>query len=66
MSDFDINVIFDEIKEFTPETGFNLVGIDCFEFPGEKIYLIGHFDTREEAKKEQAKYDKNRTAIYHK
>ncbi|MBI3639694.1 MAG: hypothetical protein HY223_05195 [Thaumarchaeota archaeon] len=66
MSEYNFNVIFKEIEENTPETGFNLCSIDNFEPAGEQLALIGHFDTREEAKKEQAKYDKNRTAIYHK
>ncbi len=64
--DYDVQVILDEMNEFTPETGFNLVGIDCYEQPGEKLYLIGHFDTRKKAEKEQTKYGKSKTAIYHK
>lgn len=43
-------------KEFTPKKGFNLVGVDDFEEPGDELYLISHHATRGEA--EQAK--KNR------
>lgn len=64
MNEFSINVILDEIKKFTPETGFNLCSIDNFELAGEQLALIGHFDTREEAEKEQSKYDKDKTVIY--
>jgi len=63
---YDVQVILDEMNEFTPEIGFNLVGIDSYEMPGEKLYLIGHFDTRKKAEKEQTKYDKSKTVIYHK
>jgi len=63
---YDVQVILDEMNEFTPETGFNLVGIDSYEMPGEKLYLIAHFDTLKEAEKAQTKYDKSKTMIYHK
>lgn len=66
MSEYNIQTILDEIEEFTPETGFNLVSIDNFEPAGEQLALIGHFDTREEAEKEQNKICKDKTAIYHK
>lgn len=35
----------------TPESGFNLVGIDPFEVPGKKLYLIEHFDMYQDALK---------------
>lgn len=38
-----------EKKEFTPSSGFNLVGVDTFEDPGEQLYLIKHFTGRGEA-----------------
>lgn len=56
MSKFDIKVILDEMDEFTPETGYDLVSIDSFTLPGDKLSFIGHFETREEAEKEQMKY----------
>ena len=36
-------------EEMTPKTGFNVVGIDKFEMPGDELYLIKHVDTKEEA-----------------
>ena len=36
-------------KEFTPENGFNLVGIDYFEEPNGQLYLIEHFDMYQDA-----------------
>ena len=49
-------VLSSEITEreklsLTPESGFNLVGIDPFEVPGKKLYLIEHFDLYQEALK---------------
>lgn len=34
----------EEKKSLTPESGFNLVGIDPFASPGNRLYLIEHFD----------------------
>jgi len=53
LSDYDIRVILDEMDKFTPETGYDLVMIDWFSLPGDKLSFIKHFDTREEAEKEQ-------------
>ena len=36
-------------KEFTPEEGFNLVGIDYLENSNGQLYFIGHFDLYQEA-----------------
>ena len=38
-----------EKTALTPESGFNLVGIDPFEVPGKKLYFIEHFDLYQEA-----------------
>ncbi len=35
----------------TPESGFNLVGIDPFEAIGKKLYLIEHFERYQDALK---------------
>jgi len=32
-----------------PTSGFNVVGVDTYELPGEQMYLIGHYPTREGA-----------------
>lgn len=47
--------MMDERESMTPDTGYNLVGFDDFEDPGEMLYLIGHFDTAEEAEAEKKK-----------
>ncbi len=38
------NISEQEKKELTPEKGFNLVGIDFFEVPGNQLYLVKHFE----------------------
>ena len=39
----------EEKKTLTPETGFNLVGIDPFGSIGSRLYLIEHFDLYQDA-----------------
>ena len=39
----------DEKIKLTPETGFNLVGIDNFEDTGNQLYIIEHFDMYQDA-----------------
>jgi len=36
-----------EDREFTPETGYNVVGVDAYAHPGdgESLYLIAHCET---------------------
>jgi len=51
---FKISTMDSEISEeeriaLTPESGFNLVGIDPFEIPGKKLYFIEHFEMYQEA-----------------
>ena len=46
-----------DIKRFTPEQGYNLVGVDDFEMPGKQLYLIGHFATRAEAEAAQRDFN---------
>jgi len=36
-------------KELTPDSGFNLVGIDYFEAPQGQLYLVEHFDMYQDA-----------------
>ena len=33
----------------TPDTGFDLVGIDYFAEPGNQLYLVEHFEMYQEA-----------------
>ena len=35
--------------KLTPETGFNLIGIDYFEDTGNQLYIIEHFDMYQDA-----------------
>lgn len=46
----------------TPDSGFNLVGIDPFEVIGKKLYFIEHFDLYQEALK--AKKDRKNPDEY--
>jgi hypothetical protein len=39
----------EEMKSLTPESGFNLVGIDFFESVGSRLYLIEHFERYQDA-----------------
>ncbi len=41
----------EEKKALTPESGFNLVGIDPFGTIGNRLYLIEHFDLYQDALK---------------
>ena len=36
-------------NEFTPENGFNLVGIDYFDNPDGQLYLVEHFEMYQDA-----------------
>ncbi|QLH07569.1 hypothetical protein [Nitrosopumilus ureiphilus] len=35
--------------KLTPETGFNLVGMDYFAEPGNQLYLVEHFEMYQDA-----------------
>ena len=43
-------------QRFIPKRGFNVVGVDTFEMPGEELYLIAHYDSEEEANASQQAY----------
>jgi hypothetical protein len=38
-----------EKAQLTPESGFNLVGIDPFETRGNQLYLVEHFERYQDA-----------------
>ena len=46
-----ISDALDEVKRATPEKGVNVCIFDDFEDVGEKLTVIEHFDTVEEAQK---------------
>ena len=52
----------EEKKKLTPESGFNLVGIDYFAQPGSRLYLVEHFDMYQDAL--QAKKDRKLSNDY--
>ncbi|AFS83463.1 hypothetical protein [Candidatus Nitrosopumilus sediminis] len=43
------DIFEDEKVKLTPDTGFNLVGIDYFGEPGNQLYLIEHFEMYQDA-----------------
>lgn len=48
-----------QIEEMTPESGFNLVGLDDYGPPDEQgLYFIANFSSQEEAEAEKAKREK--------
>jgi hypothetical protein len=46
-----------EKKALTPESGFNLVGIDPFGSAGNTLYLIEHFNKYQDALKAKKERD---------
>ncbi len=38
-----------EKNNLTPETGFDLVGIDYFAEPGNQLYVVEHFEMYQDA-----------------
>ncbi len=46
-----------EKETLTPESGFNLVGIDPFSSFGNKLYLIEHFERYRDALKAKKERD---------
>lgn len=46
-----MEITTEEKKSLTPETGFNLVGIDPFGSIGSRLYLIEHYDLYQDALK---------------
>ena len=51
----DLDKRLEAKEQFTPETGANLVGLDDFEAPGEELYLVGNFPTKQAAEFERAR-----------
>ena len=43
------DIFEDEKIKLTPETGFNLIGIDYFGESGNQLYLIEHFKMYQDA-----------------
>ena len=52
----NIQLIRNEIKELTPESGFNIVLMDTFAPEGEKLTLVKHTESKQEALQVQLYY----------
>lgn len=52
--------MLDAVNELTPKPGkgYNVVGVDEYEEPGEELYLVGNFPTEEAAEKKLAAKEK--------
>ncbi len=46
-------------KKFIPKEGFNVVGVDDYEDPGEQLFLIAHYKTEDVAKARLDRFKKN-------
>lgn len=46
-----VDTFDEEKKKLTPESGFDLIGIDYFSDPGNQLYLIEHFQMYQDALK---------------
>lgn len=51
-----------EKENLTPESGFNLVGIDFFQPKGRRLYLVEHFELYQDAL--QAKKSRKNSSDY--
>lgn len=58
-----IKAMLAQKKEMTPKTGFNLVGVDDYEKPGEQLFIISSHKTESEAKSAQTKYAKKEPEV---
>ncbi len=55
MAQRPIDARHEAMQAMIPKSGFNLVGLDDFERdPADELFLIGHFDTQEEAEAARA------------
>ncbi|HJU14620.1 MAG TPA: hypothetical protein VJ792_09220 [Candidatus Nitrosotalea sp.] len=52
------DVTNEEKRALTPDSGFNLCGIDYFEPFGRRLYLIDHFERYQDALKAKKEKDK--------
>jgi len=53
-------------EQCRPKKGFNLVGVDDYELPGEQLFVIKSFQDLDEAKEAEAAYLKKHphTTVY--
>lgn len=48
-----MELVLENKQRYIPKQGYNLVGVDTFEHPGEELFLISHHDDPMEAKTAQ-------------
>ena len=53
-----IQQIRNEIKQLTPQSGFNVILMDSFAPEGEKLTMVKHTETKQEALQVQLYYQK--------
>jgi len=56
-----IDDILEEVRNVTPDTGYNVCIFDDFEEVGNKLTIIGNFESMEEAEKIAGEYDEDVT-----
>ena len=44
-----LDLVLEDRRQNRPETGYNVYGLDDWALPGERIYVIEHFEDRREA-----------------
>jgi len=59
-----LQTCIDERKEMTPKSGYDVMELDDFARPGEKLSRIAHFETRAEAEKFVEKNNSNESTLY--
>ena len=52
------DVTEEEIKSLTPQSGFDLCGIDYFEPLGRRLYFIEHYERYQDALKAKRERDR--------
>ncbi len=66
MNESYINKILEEKESLTPKTGYNIVLFDDYSPVGEKLTLVDHVETEEEAEKvaKEVSTEENPAYIY--
>lgn len=63
-----LKAMMDQMDALTPKEGYNLVGLDDYEEPGDQLFLIGHYKTHARALAAQSDHNRRnkdvKTYIY--
>lgn len=57
----------DQVAEFTPKEGYNVVAVDTMERPGEGLYLVDHANDPAAAERIRAAHERksgNKSYVY--